>query len=249
LTKTTKTLLRIACSALAAVTLFTAAAPATAEDNAAWTFRVTPYVWAPALESSLAIGRDPPAETSTSVLDILDGALLLGGEARRGRFALIGEFNYLNLSDRAEGPGGRVGADASIEGVMGALTGAFTVVDGPAWRVESLAGLRVWSLDAAVDFDNLRPAARSKTWVDPLVGARASYALTDTISLQALGNVGGFGLGSDLQWEVIGRAGWRLSDTFTVAAGYRHLAVDFDNDGLLLDMTLTGPFIALDVTF
>lgn len=224
-------------------------AGAAAAQDAGWSFRVTPYVWAPALDASVAIGRDPPAETSTSVLDILEGALLLTGEARRGDFAILGEFNYLNLGERASGPGGLVSAKLDVEGVMASLAGVYALHDDGRARIEALAGARFWTLDAGVDFANLPKASTNKSWVDPIVGARATYALTERLSAQVMGDVGGFGVGSDFQFEAVARLGWRIDETFTAAAGYRHLAVDFDEDDLLLDMTLTGPFVSLDIVF
>lgn len=234
---------------IARLALLLAAVPAAAQEAPGWSFRITPYVWAPSMDTTVAIGRDPPAESSTSVLEILEGALLLTGEARRGDLALLGEFNYLNLGDRAEGPRGFFGADLDLEGVMASLAIALTVAEGEGWRVEALGGARLWSLDASVDFDRLAAQSTSRDWIDPILGARASYALTPSLFAEGLGTVGGFGVGSDVQWELVGRIGWKITDTFTAAAGYRHLALEFDDDDLVLDLTLTGPFIALDVTF
>jgi len=64
-----------------------------------------------------------------------------------------------------------------------------------------------------------------------------------------LAEVGGFGVGSDLQWEVVGRAGYQFNDRFGVALGYRHLAIDFDDDKLVMQAEISGPFLALDITW
>jgi len=225
-----------------------AAGPATATEEG-WSFRLTPYVWTPTLNTSASIDGDPEAETSTSVLEILEFAALVTGEARKGRFIVLGEFNYLNLGSDAEGPGGRVRADVDLEGVLAALSAGYAVYDGDRARVEGFAGARLWSLDTSVDFANLPEASASETWVDPIVGARATYAVTDKLSVQALGDIGGFGVGSEFQWEVLGRVGYAFNDRFTLAGGWRHLAVDVDRGALDLDMSLTGPFVAFDITF
>jgi hypothetical protein len=36
---------------------------------------------------------------------------------------------------------------------------------------------------------------------------------------------------------------------FTAAAGYRHIDMQYDDDGLDLDLQLSGPFVSLDITF
>lgn len=232
----------------AATVVFALAAPAAVAQEA-WSFRLTPYLWAPALDTEAAVGRGQTASASTSVLDVLEGAALVTGEARRGGFALLGEVNYLNLGERATGPGGRVSADLDLDGVMAALTAAVTVHDADGLRIEALGGARVWSLEAKVDFDALPAASVRRTWVDPLIGARARYAVGPRLSVEALGAIGGFGVGSDLQWEAVGRAAWRIDERFTVAAGWRHLSLDFDDDRLVLEMTMSGPFVALDIEF
>jgi len=222
------------------------AAPAAAEDD--WNFRVTPYLWAPTMDTTLDVGPNPPASGSTSLLEILDGALLLAGEADRGDVSLFGEFNYLNLGDQARGPAGAQAA-INLEGVLLSAAGAWTAAEGEDWRLQPYAGGRYWTLDASVNFRRLPKASATLNWFDPFVGVRGLYDPTEKVTLTALANVGGFGLGSDLQWELLARAGYRFSDRVTAALGYRHLDVDFSDGSKLLDMTLTGPFLAFDVNF
>lgn len=232
----------------AALALVLAAAPAAAQEEG-WSFRLTPYVWAPTLDTSARIGSEPSVETSTSVLEVLEFAALLTGEARRGRFTILGEFNYLNLGSDATGPAGFTQADIDLEGVLAALSAGYAVYEDERTRVEGFAGARLWSLETSVDFRNLPEAEASETWVDPIIGARVSFAVTDAVSFQALGDIGGFGVGSEFQWELMGRVGYAFNDWITAAAGWRHLAVDVEKGRLDLDMTLSGPFVALDINF
>lgn len=237
-------------SHLAALLMFCIAlspAPAAAQD--AWTFRVTPYLWLPTLNTETSIDNQPTAESSVSVLDVLDFAALVAGEARKGRYTILGEFNYLDLSQDSAGPGGLNSAETGLDGVLASIMGGYAFVSNDRLRVEGLAGARVWSLDASVDFANLPKASTSETWVDPVVGLRATYAATDRIALQGLADIGGFGVGSAFQWEVLARVGYTVSDRWTLAAGWRHLEVNVDRDRLDLEMTLTGPFLAVDFTF
>jgi hypothetical protein len=231
---------------LAAAVLATAPAAAIAED---WRFRLTPYVWAPSMDSSLSAGGGPTADTSTSVLEVLEFAALVTGEARRGPLTILGEFNYLDLGEDATALGGAVRARLDLEGFLAALAVGYALVETGSTRVEGFAGARLWSLEGAVDPATLRKGSATATWVDPIVGLRATVAAADRVSLQAQGDVGGFGAGSDLQWELVGRAGYAINDSVTAAAGWRHLAVKADRGGLDIDLHLTGPFVALDITF
>jgi hypothetical protein len=231
--------------AIACVTLSPAA---TAAQNA-WTFRVTPYLWLPTLNTETAIDNQPTADSSVSVLDVLDFAALVAGEARKGRYTILGEFNYLDLSQDSAGPGGLVRAETGLDGVLASIMGGYAFASDDRLRVEGLAGVRLWSLDASVDFASLPKASTSETWVDPVFGLRATYAVSDRIVLQGLADIGGFGVGSAFQWEVLARVGYALSDRWTLAAGWRHLEVDVDRGRLDLEMTLTGPLLAIDFTF
>ncbi len=231
---------------LAATALLLPGSPAAEEG---WRFRVTPYVWAPTLDASAGIRNAPKVETNRSVLEILDFAALVTGEARNGRFVILGELNYLDLGSSATGPRGVMGADFDMTGVLGALSLGYAVHATDRARIEGLAGARVWSLDASVDFDRLPGASASQTWVDPIIGVRVTYHVAPNWSVQALGDIGGFGVGSDFQWEAMGRVGYAFGDRFTLAGGWRHLAVDVDRGALELEMTLTGPFVALDIAF
>jgi hypothetical protein len=91
---------------------------------------------------------------------------------------------------------------------------------------------------ASVDAGNLglkrsgsRAVARSGTleWVDPFVGLRVRHQLAPGKELQFLGDVGGFGVGSDFTWQLSGGysfdfAVWQT--TLHGLVGYRALAVD-----------------------
>ena len=61
--------------------------------------------------------------------------------------------------------------------------------------------------------------------------------------------VGGFGVGSDLMWEVEGVLGINLTHCIFTEVGYRALSVDYENDGLLFDTITHGPQITIGITF
>jgi hypothetical protein len=223
--------------------------PAGAADKGSWEFRVTPLVWAPSLYADANIGRNPPTSTETSLLDVLDLAFMSTFEARKGRWGVIGEFNFLALSQKSSFAGGFLGAKTKVSGFMLGAAGAYRFYEDPVANADVFAGARFWSLDTEIKFRRIGTVERSANLVDPIIGIRGQYAITENWFVGGLAEIGGFGVGSDFQWEVIGRAGYRLNDNFAIAAGWRHLNIDLDDNGLILDATLTGPFVAVDVTF
>lgn len=123
--------------------------------------------------------------------------------------------------------------------------------------IDLFGGLRYWQIDTTVSYTLSGPVAGSanrrfegrKSWVDPIVGARIELPIGESWFAGLLGDIGGFGIGSRLQWEAVARAGYRFSDSWALSGGYRHVTADFEDDGFLFDATLTGPFIALDINF
>jgi len=222
-------------------------ASAQAEDT--WQYRLTPYLWSPSLYGDLTIDPDPTASSDTSLLDVLDFAVLLAGEARKGDWGIIGEFNYLALSEDASSSGGVFSSEMSLDGVMAGAAVAYRFARENRNFADAFAGLRSWWIDAKIDFDLLPSVSQSTSWVDPIVGLRGLYDLSDTVFVNGLAEIGGFGVGSDLQWELIGRVGYRFGDSVSAALGYRHLAIDFDDSSVVIDAVITGPFISIDFSF
>lgn len=129
-----------------------------------------------------------------------------------------------------------------------------------AWRawgdgngfLDVLGGGRVVSADMGVSRSGAlvsASASRTKTWVDPLVGLRVGYAVNDKVALTALGDIGGFGVGSQLTWELFGGVSCAFTDRIQGEVGYRYLSIDYDSGGAELDAQLYGPAIGLTIGF
>jgi len=90
--------------------------------------------------------------------------------------------------------------------------------------------------------------SRDVYWFDPYLGLRGRYNFNKVFYTAVRGEVGG-GVASDLMWEVEGVIGINLTRSIFTEIGYRALAVDYDNDGLLFDTTMHGPQITTGITF
>jgi hypothetical protein len=119
---------------------------------------------------------------------------------------------------------------------------------------ELLVGARWNSLAAAVETEGLqaRSASTDEGWVDPFIGARLRVPDTGKWNLVLRGDVGGFGVGSDLAWQVYPVVGYRFSKLFELQAAYRVIGMDYQGTGdpaFVYDMRIFGPEIGVTLHF
>src|SRR5216117_3064532 len=91
--------------------------------------------------------------------------------------------------------------------------------------------------------------ARDDYFFDPYVGLRGRYNFNKTFYTAVRGEIGGFGVGADLMWEVEAVVGVNLTRSIFTEIGYRALGADYENDGLLFDAVMHGPQITTGITF
>ncbi len=146
--------------------------------------------------------------------------------------------------------------------------GSFTALDlmGSAryWNMEvdlslGLTGtLKVDLQELDLQLQRSRRVAIAKSgsleWVDPVVGARIRHRLVPGREITLVGDVGGFGAGSEFSWQAVATYGFDVNSFGTplhMVMGYRALAVDYRESGRYgtnaVDTVLHGP--VLGVTF
>jgi hypothetical protein len=101
------------------------------------------------------------------------------------------------------------------------------------------------SLEKGLD----QTVSRTDDWWDPYIGLRGRFNLTDRLYFTAKGDVGGFGVGSDLTWQVEGALGFQVTKNISAEAGYRALGIDYDHGGLTYDTITHGAQVTLGLTF
>ncbi|MGA7392819.1 MAG: hypothetical protein WBW78_09210 [Terrimicrobiaceae bacterium] len=86
-------------------------------------------------------------------------------------------------------------------------------------------------------------------WFDPIIGFRGQINFTRWLFLAAQGDVGGFGAGSQIAWNVQATLGVNFTRNIFAELGYRYMYVDYDNDNLLYQMNSFGLFSGIGVRF
>jgi len=240
----------VACLAVALAT------PALAQDSG-WSFALSPYAWTPGLTSSAetAWGTVEVDKSIGDVLSDLDVAFMGAFEARNGRWSLIADLFYADLSQSRSTPLGILFSRAEIETEAKLLSGyaGYRVFEGGQVAVDLMAGFRVNSVNLDLSLaPGLLAGQRfgmSETWVDPLIGGRARFDITDGWFATIFADVGGFRTGSDLTWQIFGSFGYQFNERWSVQGGWRYVAIEKTINGRDVEIDLNGPLLGFTVRF
>jgi hypothetical protein len=228
------------------------AAPVHAEE---WKHELAPYVWGAQMDGTAGV-RGVTADVNASFGDIVDN-LEMGFmgmyRASRDRVSVTVDAVYMGLGATGRGPGGLATADLDMDQTALEVDLGYELVDG----FTVFGGLRYNDLSIDVrttgPLVGTRTADGSESWIDPVVGALYAMPLSDTWSLSLRGDVGGFGVGSDVAWQGIATARWQVTPTVGVLAAYRYISMDYDDgngaDAFQYDMAMSGPALGVVFTF
>jgi hypothetical protein len=86
-------------------------------------------------------------------------------------------------------------------------------------------------------------------WFDPYVGLRTRYNFNKTYYTGVHGEIGGFGVGADLMWEVEAVVGINLTRSIFTEIGYRALGGNFEENNFRFETVMHGPQITTGITF
>ncbi|BEP57043.1 MULTISPECIES: hypothetical protein [unclassified Variovorax] len=221
-------------------------------ESEAWRFQLTPYVWMTGLEGHISPFQGAPTahvdKSFSDVLKKLDAAAFIAGTARKGQIVLQGDFTHSSTSDAASLPQG-FSAVGKVRQTSLTLIGGYNWSTGAASSIDLMAGIRLWDIKATVQVPGLVTIRSNTSFVDPIVAARWRYDLAPRWSTLIYADAGGFGLGSDTTWQVLGSVNYQLRDNIYLSLGYRHLGVNYRDRGKRLDFTLGGPLIGATLRF
>lgn len=93
-------------------------------------------------------------------------------------------------------------------------------------------------------------------WIDPVVGMRLRHRTASGSDLDFIGDVGGFGAGSEFSWQAVATYGFDVSmfgSTMRSVVGYRALSVDYSENGRHgrngIDWIQHGPLLGVNFSW
>ena len=218
-----------------------------------WSTQVTLYGWGSGVKGDFTPLSGAPTlsfdKSLSEILEDLDGAFFITGLALRGDLVVFADYTY-SASSR-EGlvpPGIPASGEVTLQSFTLAAGRRFDLVGGDS--IDLLVGLRAWKVEGEVSVPlagvDISP---EKTFADPIIAVRANAALSDRWSLIGYGDVGGFGVGSELTWQAAVTANYRATDNLFISAGWRELYLDYEDGGTKFDGSMTGPIMGATWSF
>ncbi len=230
--------------------------PAALAEDVAGDWRQTVFIYGmgAAIEGDAQIGNvSVPVDVSISDLfDALKFGAMAAYRIENDEWSFSGDVTYMNLGWSGQTQQGRASSGLDVEQIT---------VMGTAGRrlsphLEALFSLAYFDLSADLQVRVLQQrteVSRDASWVDPLVGLNYVVPIGGKWTYTLRGDVGGFGVGSDLTWHMITTFRRQNTERFGWYLGYRVIAYDYeDGNGRNYqhyDLQQHGPGIGVSIAF
>jgi hypothetical protein len=239
------------------------------DDQNDWEFQVAPYMWFISADGDLTV-KGNKKDISLDFSDIWEefniGAMV-EFEGRKNKFGFYGNVIYGNLGKDASA--GDVLIDPDINILWTSLGGTYRVgtwnlseqggKETPTVTLDTYLAIRYTYLDIELGFEGIPIPKKEgdQEWLEPLLGVRTIWSLSERWKLSVAGGIGGVAFGSDFAWDAFGLLGYQFSlfgnDNATVFGGYKAMYQDYDDgdgaDKFEWDITLHGPIAGLKIAF
>ena len=227
------------------------------QTSSDWWLTITPYGWVTATDGDMGVaGRVAPVDISfQDTLEDLELAFMLAAEGGIDRWVSGFDGIYGAFSSSADLPapfGLYTKATVDFDQFFGRVHAGYQIVKDDNATLTAFVGARYSYLSTEIVLSGAAPTLAvdgSKSWIDPVIGLHGVWVINDRWFLHGGGDIGGFGVSSDLIWQVNAAIGYRFTDSVSALVGYRGLGVDYTDGGFLVDTVAHGPVIGLSLRF
>ena len=219
------------------------------EDINSLRYEITPYLWAATIKGTTAADGDtsPPIDTGYNFfsLDNLDGVASATFTVHKNQWGFLFDYLYVAYEDTLL-ESTPLQLIPRLEGTILEFAGSYAVSS--INNLEIVAGLRQQDITVSLTYLSRRPE-QSATWIDPFAGVIYTQPLKGKFDMALRGDLGGFGINSDIAVNAEAEFRYQMSKTFSLKFGYRYLKVKFDDNDFLYDISLDGLKAGLGIRF
>jgi hypothetical protein len=228
-----------------------------------WKFLVEPYLMFPNMSGNVGLGSGevvPDATVDASSNDIL-GHLKMGfmlyAEASTGKWTIGSDLLYMELGQGVKDRNLISSGEINVKQLGWEVSGLYGVTP---WLELGIGGM-LNSINSGVDLNvraigggtTAKSNSMTETWFDPMLITRIKSKSEDKFIYQFRGEIGGFGIGSDLAWQIQAYAGYRFSKLFQITGGYRIISLDYESGNgqnrFMYNVDTSGPVVRFGFNF
>jgi hypothetical protein len=205
---------------------------------------------------------DRSFDETADLKDIMDNTdtTILGGELEFGKgkwFTSVTAFHQKSEKDSGDDTRGAdvTFTETAVNPVLGYRLYQTSLGGDKALAVFGTVGAYYVKVKTEVDINTpLLNISENKDidFLDPMFGARAYLALTKKFGISAAGQIGGFGIGSELNYLAGGNLVYNFTNWLAVSGGYRYWYWKYEDDDAKLnrlEQTLHGPVVGLQLKY
>jgi len=260
-----RNLVKKTIAAICLVVLFSQQAVAQSEEDG-WDHSLAIYLWGAGISGTTAGGKELDLDFK-DILDNLEFAAMGSYMGRKGKWSILGDINYLDVSgDRqmslvppvgGDGIGVDVSASLDMKSLIVHMGGGYNLYDdGEGTTTDVIAGVRYLdvSQDLLLDFEInpsgpglAIPFSVSEDFWDAMVGFRGAISLGDRWFMPWGANIGTGD--SDVSWQAMAGVGFKAARWADIVLTYRYLKWEFDDDTAIDDLIISGPLLGVIFRF
>lgn len=231
---------------LALLVLAMSATSAVAQESAI-KYELTPYAWASALDGQIGVrGITTDVDASfDDLFDILDTAVMVNFKAISDPWTLQLNVSYIELENAYDLPRSTLTFESDT--LIFAAEALYELPNVP--DMQLVLGGRYYHMDHKLQIVGGNELTQAEEWVDPIIGLIYTHHFTQRLSLLLRGDIGGFNVGSQFAWNALLSLNYRLTENLLIHGAYKHLVVDYDEDGFIYNADRTGLGIGITVEF
>lgn len=232
------------------------ATPGAQAQEAAGSWKQTFYLYGmgAAIDGEAQIGNLAlPVDVSISDLfDALKFGAMAAYRVENDEWSFEGDVTYMNLGWNRRTSGGRAGGELSVDQLTVMATAGRRINR----NLEALVSLAYFDLSSEIELSVLQQrlrATRDADWIDPMVGLHYSLPFAEKWTYTLRGDIGGFGVGSDLTWQVLTAFRRQNTERFGWFIGYRAVSYDYEDGSgsgyQRYDLLQQGPLAGINISF
>ncbi len=218
-----------------------------------WNFDVSLYLLAPGMTGDATV-KGISADVDLGFDKIWDNLHVTGMGSVRigyGKWSFRTDVIYMDLEADGETEIGALPVSVGFEQWMVEPTVSYRLDP----KCELMAGARYNSLSGDLSGPGLLPSPRvpsgTQDWWDPIIGGEVNLPIGEKFSFNLRGDIGGFGVGSDLTWQAFPYLGWQFTSWGSMQVGYRWLYMDYEDtdEQFKYDVLTQGLQVGLTASF